>query len=757
MPESTLTLPQETTWKLLAVSPDMMDTQFCNKRFPFRWRSSLAVSAFEPKPEDLPEELCEGRITFLKITATITGYQPSREETVEGHASFPNVPTEELSDIIDQYFACYGAVLNVAVFPNPNRKIVGKRILIDFTEQSPGTLLSNPFESEGATFEAIGQPDNRITDIFPEGGDGKGELDLFQNLVVTFSATSKVEAKVAHFNDAGVEMEAFHGDISIGSQAAGPEQGQVHHLVIEGEGIDRVVFSAPQNEAALLEFAYQGKESKPFTLIEFPHIIDVEPKTRDLIQASSETGEILTTSKSNIKTNNSFTHTANSETGWKLGSMYGKKDVFNLTGELTHKNTETEQDNWSVGTDASRERQEKEGSTTQISQLYNLLSSYHINTNRVQFLMLARPHVLQSTDHRTFVDGLRQIEGTQEFLLIVARPPKMKGLCIEAFLETGHFPEGLTPEQPKEEFDENEEDFTVTAFADNGFFSGECTAIESDLSATYTIDSGSVIDRRSERGPDPGHLGMKEITNNSNGQANDSLERYDYKPISDATVRVSGRICGQSAWRDKARFNRTYRVFTRSPQPKPNAGEPQVPLEKLLITSRGLCVCFRSGEICPAIDPRPIFQPPDLGIKESIVDERAITINPALLTRSVTRETRVPAIKELLTKIQNAMTTSGRLPRRRAFDEALGFLDSDYFLDRIKRVLPHDLLDRTLANVSDLPREVLDSLGETCTVAEALELDLARFTQRTGLNVAGAVKARRRLLGLAEVPGKEEM
>ncbi len=752
MSESTPTFPKETTWKLLAVSPDMMDTQFCNKRFPFRWRSSLAVSAFEPKPEDLPEELCEGQITLLKITATITGYQPSREETEEGHTSFPNIPTEELSRIIDQYFACYGALLNVAVFPNPNRKIVNKRIVIDFTQQVPETLLPNPVEIEGVTFEAVDQPDNHIIDIFPAGGNGEGELNLFQELIVTLPVTSKVEAKVVHFNAASVEMEAFNGSTSIGSQSAGSEQGQIHQLVIEGEGIDRVIFRSPQNEAALLEFTYLGKEFKPFDLIEFPHIIDVEPKTRELIQASSETGEILTSSKSNVKTNKGFTHTDSSATGYKLGAEGGIKDKFKILGELTHTNTETEEENWSVATDASRERQEKEGSSTQISQLYNLLSSYHIGTNRALFLMLARPHVLQPTDHRTFIDGLRHIEGTQEFLLIVARPPEMRGLCIEAFLETGHFPEGLTIEEPEEEFDENEEEFTVTAFADNGTFSGDCTNIK----ATYDVESGWVVDIRPERGPDPGHPGMREIANNSNGQANSSLENYNYRRIADGSVEVSGRICGQSLQRDKARFNRTYRVFTRSAQPKPNTGQSTVPVDKLLITSRGLCVCFRSGEVCPEIDLPRAFPLPDLDIIAApIVDEREIAISPALLTRSATREARAPAIKEVLIQIQNAMTTSGRLPQRRAFEEAPGFLESDYFKDRIKRVLSPEQLDRTLANVSDIPREVLDSLGETCTVAEALELNLAQFTQRTGLNVTDAIAARRRLLGLAEMPGRE--
>lgn len=593
-----LTLPQEPTWKLLAVSPDMMDTSFCNKRFPFRWRSSLAVSAFEPQVENVPTDLCEGRITFLKITATITGYQPSREETEAGYATFPNVPTEELSRIIDQYFGCYGALLSVAVFPNP-----------------------------------------------------RGRTDL-------------------------------------------PD---------------------------------------------FPHIIDVEPKTRDLIQAATESGEILTTSKSNVKTNKSLTHTESTETGYELSASGGVKDKFNVAGKVNHKNTEQEQENWSVATDASRERQEKEGSSTQISQLYNLLSSYHIATNRAQFLMLARPHVLQPTDHRTFVDGLRQIEGVQEFVVIIGRPADMPGLCVEVMLETGHFPEGLTPELPKEEYEESEETFKVTAFADDGFTSGDCT----NINQTHTVLNGWIVDTRPERGPDPGHPGMKEIANNSNGQANSSLENYNYQRISDADVLVSGRICGESLWRDEARFNRDYVVFTRSVNPKPNTGGAKVPMDKLLITSRGLCVCFKSGDPCPEVQQVGITGRPG-----DIVAEHPVAISPRLLTRSATSESRLPAMKELLFRIQKAMVTSWRLPRRHSFDEALGFLETEYFKDQIKKVLPRDRLEAEIGNIPDVPRAVVDSLGKKARVADVLDLDLAELSRRTGLSQNEAVRARNTLLGI---------
>src|SRR5437763_15923209 len=96
-----LNLPVSVPWKLLGVSQDMMDTQFCDKQFPIEWRSSLAVSAFEPKAEDLPEELCRDVITFLKVTCTITGYQPTRAETGRGHAAFPKLAA--LRSILDRY------------------------------------------------------------------------------------------------------------------------------------------------------------------------------------------------------------------------------------------------------------------------------------------------------------------------------------------------------------------------------------------------------------------------------------------------------------------------------------------------------------------------------------------------------------------------------------------------------------------------------------------------------------------------------
>ena len=301
---------------------------------------------------------------------------------------------DAIERILDEYFACYGVLFNVAVFPCKTEKELS-RTNIDFSRidnTQPGSVLPNPFESDGVTFEASDQPNSRIVDIFPVGGDGAGELDLHRKMLVTLPAdiqVEKVEAKVVHFNPDGVTMEAFNDNGSIELQIAGPEQNEEHDLVIEGEGITHVIFTAPENEAVLLKFAYSVAEEvkvdpSEIDLEDYPHIIDFEPKTRDLYQAASETGEILTGSKSGVKTDKSFTHTESTEDKFSVGVVIPGESGESIAGKagFSRTNTDIDQEQWAVQTDASRERRENQSTTTQLSQMYNLLTSYHIGTNR---------------------------------------------------------------------------------------------------------------------------------------------------------------------------------------------------------------------------------------------------------------------------------------------------------------------------------------------------------------------------------------
>jgi hypothetical protein len=785
MSRQLLSLPTNIPWKLIAVSPDMMDKRFCNQFFPYAWRSSLAISAYEPRREELPEELCEGRITYLKVTCTITGYQPSEGETNDANnipevlAPFSGEATEDFRDAVERitadYFACYGSLLNVAVFPAKIEKEF-KPTTINFARlnREPDTILSNPFVHDGVEFEAEDQPNNRLVDIYEEGGDGNAELDIFIMVTIKLPLDKQIEkvtAEVVHYSAAGITMMAFKGSETTGSVVEGVEQGVLHELTISDEdnGIDRVILKAPENKASLLKFTYyvveeQTTRTDAIDLKEYPHIIDFEPKTRDLYQSATETGEVLTGSKSGVKTDKSFTHTESTQDSFSLTQgisvpIPGTPVTSNSEAKLSRTNTDTDQDHWAVSTDASRERRETNATATQLSQMYNLLTGYHAGTNRAVFLMLARPHTLQPTDHRTFVQGLRHIEGIQEFFLIVARPGNIEGLCVEAFLETGHFPEGTPIEVPDEEYEESSEEFTAKAFADNGWLSGSCSNIEDDETSTYSIDTNWIVDRREKRmrqadqpvgsGWEPRHPGVAEIENNSNSQANSSLERYDYRATSDVSAGVFGTVCGQSAQRDKARFNRTYRVFTRKEQPRSSDDESEADIDNLLITRRGLCVCFKSGD-CPEIVPLP--EPPIvLSPGRPIVEEPMVRIRPALLTRTAVSQSRAPAMKEFLKQVEKSLLNSWRSPKRYPLEQ-VGFLESDFFKNRLTRALPGAYLKTLLSQIRGLPKEVIKAFGNKETVADALKLDLVRFARKTGLTIEGAGAARRVLFGLTPKP-----
>jgi hypothetical protein len=770
-----LNLPINIPWKQIAVSPDMMDEKFCNKLFPFAWRSSMAISVYEPRPEDLPEELCGDQITYVKVTTSITGYQPSEEETKnldnilgEIPIRFPDTPQEDWKEAFDRithdYFACYGVMLNVAVFPYPNtKKELIERNRIDFSKirqpgvpnntsfLEPGSSLDNPYEHPaGVKFEAPNQQQNSLVNIIPLGGGTNAELDLHTKMVISVPATAglaAVEAKVAYLNNTGVKMEAFNADGLVGTETSESAPNQVHTLIIKADNIEKVIISSPENKASLLEFAYFTSKEVSLELEDYPHIIDFEPKRRDLYQAATKSDEVLSGSNSSVTTNKALTHTESTESSLKVGasSIPGVPAGGvggSVEGAITNK--VTDQDKWSVQTDASRERRETHGATAQLSQMYNLLTGYHAGTNRASFLMLARPHVLQPTDFRTFVQGLRAIEGGQDFFLIVSRPKGIEGLCIETSLETGNFKEDTPIEEPPEEFHESSETFWVEGYADSRlYWKGKCEK----FFKPYTIDDDDgkwVIDRRASRNWDDAHAGIAQIEIKDNHQAKLSLSNYEYVTTENGiTVEVSGRICGADfSLTNDAHFKRKYRVFTRSVEPKINYEKPSAEIGQLLITSRGLCVCFKSGE-CPEVVPLPEKDPID-----HIVDEPIIRTNKALMTKNASQQNRMPLAKEFLSKVQTALTNSHRSTNRYALDDYVGFLESDYFKDQIKNLLPEEYLKRPLGKVKELPTEVIKALGKDFTIDQALEIPLARFARRTGLSIKEASKARFSLIGL---------
>src|SRR5512145_1529979 len=103
-------------------------------------------------------------------------------------------------------------------------------------------------------------------------------------------------------------------------------------------------------------------------------------------------------------------------------------------------------------------------------------------------------------------------------------------------------------------------------------------------------------------------------------------------------------------------------TFSRDLSSQRKKTETDIPhiTSPFIISSRGLCVCFRSGVACP----EPAMSK-DLSPIDSIVEEQTIPIAAALLDSAIIDESREPLMKEVLRKVQMVMSTSWKLPSRR--------------------------------------------------------------------------------------------
>jgi len=176
------------------------------------------------------------------------------------------------------------------------------------------------------------------------------------------------------------------------------------------------------------------------------YFASLEPQKRELIEAVTESGEAVTQSKSALDVRKGVTATDSMEdrnlfTGANLNVGAGGAQVgVGVQGQWgTIKKSGTDTVNM-TNTDTSRETREGSSHTTSLSQLYHLLNSYHLGTNRAIFFLQPRPHTVQQKDRFTFIDGPQEIEGIQEFFLVVSRPKevKLEDYSVDALLLTAH-------------------------------------------------------------------------------------------------------------------------------------------------------------------------------------------------------------------------------------------------------------------------------------------------------------------------------
>ncbi|MCA0362546.1 MAG: hypothetical protein LCH67_00745 [Bacteroidetes bacterium] len=642
-----LNLPVDIPWKIVNSSEDMMDKTFCDKKMPSPFRSSISLYTYDPKVEDIPEEYtkCGKQLTYLKVSCSITGYQPNEKEKqniIDLLASIKGVDYSKIDDITREYFGCYGVLLNVSVHP-----------------------------------------------------DTKNKDDLTK----------------------------------------------------------------------------------------YPRIIDFEPKVRDFYQAASETGEVLTSSVSKLTTNKSFATTEQTQSSWNAGATVripeqsvevaglggvSQGSPGEVRGDTGQVRTETDQANWAIGTDASRERREGQSTTTQLSQMYNLLTGYHSGSNRSSFIMMPRPHILQPTDKRTFVQGLRVIEGIQDFFFIVIRDKEQSILNVDAFLQTGHFPENILVEDnisKEDQYEYKTKDvvsFKVKCLGLGFFegvggafidaFGGDPASIKTDVSEGVVTFDGFEADGW-EFDPDEGDSGHKSIKELK--MDDDTLSDFEglsflkhvYKCVSPDNVQIELLVKNKnmlpSDGAKKAIFNRKYKVFLRK---KKNVSVSQVAnINGLLITQRKLCTQIIYNECISSKDVTNIkLNPIDVDIVssdwfEDIVAEIPFDITPLFDIPEINpknplgKRSDFPFKKGIIRMIQNAMLSASNSPLRNA-PGTVGYIQSKHFQKRLMQILPSEVLESSIHDLDFINPKVKDKVSKDVSLNEILSTNDIVVSKQFGIS-----------------------
>ena len=328
----------------------------------------------------------------------------------------------------------------------------------------------------------------------------------------------------------------------------------------------------------------QGNATVP--LNQYPYFIDFDPKKRELYETVTDTGEVMSRSLEDINVRKGNTTSQSHEVvdmlnglsssfqyagtggGGAIQGQWGSRDVN--SSEYTNIRT----------TDQGRELRETFSHTTQLTQMYQQLSSYHLGTNRALFFVLPRPHIVESD--RTFVNGPRLLEGVQEFFLVVMRPRSMADFCTEAFLETAHI-----ASVPQYEYEQSTGQLLlhVQLHADDsgsGSLGDDSSTTSTTGTETYTPPDGWEIDLDRDGG--------YRIESASGAR----IENYSVTEITRDHITASGTV---SAWFEDRQWPQgdvyhdglldlTMTVYIRKKQPTVKGYD-----QSLWLTGRDVCCC----------------------------------------------------------------------------------------------------------------------------------------------------------------------
>jgi hypothetical protein len=471
-----LNLPTDVPWERICVTEDMIDKVVCDNRLPAKWQTSLAV--FKYKPEEEYQLYPKYNITYLKVTATITGYQPLDQE-IQGKIDWNGVNVSTipgLTDLLNSYNPCHGAILQVVV---------------------------------------------------------------------------------------------------------GPE------------------------------------EKKPdMSLSDYPFFLDFEPKKRELYELATDTKEKQSRSLESLNLTKSAGTTQSMEIldvdmgggGFGAqGSYAGTGGGFTYTapnGQWGTKRLNAEESLASRSSDVAQEKRETYSFSAQISQMYHLLDSYHLGTNRVVFFVQPRPHTLEEPSG--FVRGPRPVEGIQEFFLVVAQLKDQKDFCVSLRLDTSHLTK--TPIMDYERKSETTAMASCTApvASDHDIpaerivgmqacFGGcwdvhyQCYRTDASDSVTYNAPSGFRIEGYDVLVNDADHGSTNVVMPPNGASLNVNVEAHGHICYEGSEVCVD---CPDTIQEYAGHARMQLQVNLVSTTPTKQIGEEEV----LMITTRGLCCCSKDRD-----------------------------------------------------------------------------------------------------------------------------------------------------------------
>lgn len=191
-----LSLPVDIPCRRLCVTPEMIDTTYADEQFPFKWRRSTAIFTYEPPVEDQVD--AGVTVSYLKVACTITGFQPAEDpDVVQRVASYWNTerPIAEWARMLRTYHGCFGAIVQVAVFPMGDPDEVAKiprdrfPYFADFEPKrrelykvvtETGEAMSRTLEQVGVDKGLTTTGSDEVLDVFAgSSSQGGGGFSLF--------------------------------------------------------------------------------------------------------------------------------------------------------------------------------------------------------------------------------------------------------------------------------------------------------------------------------------------------------------------------------------------------------------------------------------------------------------------------------------------------------------------------------------------------------------------------------------------------